>query len=75
MEATAEQKNKKLIMKLTAKDRGRKSAKAGLKNTQAQVEEQHKKLHYAKIELATANQQVVDLKAKLEKAREVVRVA
>ena len=51
-----EQKNKELTMKLVTKDKGRKSAEAGLKNAQAQVEEQCQKLHYTKIKLATANQ-------------------
>ena len=40
-----------------------------------QAKEQRKKLHYAEIKLATANQQVVDLKAKLEKAKEATRAA
>ena len=51
-----EQKNKELTMKLVTKDKGRKSAEAGLKNAQAQVEEQCQKLHYTKIKLATTNQ-------------------
>ena len=51
---TAEQKNQKLATNLTAEERGWKSAEAGLKNAQDQAEEQHKKLHYAKIELVTA---------------------
>ena len=41
-------------MKLIAKERERRSAEAGLKKAQDQVEEQCKKLHYAEIELATA---------------------
>ena len=49
-------------MKLTTKERGWKSTEVGLKNAQDQVEEQCKKLHYAEIELATAKQQVLDLK-------------
>lgn len=50
----AKQKNQKLTVKLIAEERERKSAKAGLKNSQNQVEEQCKKLHYAEIELATS---------------------
>ena len=60
---TAKQKNQEFIVKLTTKERGWKSTEAGLKNAQDQVEEQCKKLHYAEIELATAKQQVLDLKA------------
>lgn len=41
-------------MKLAAADRDRKSTEASLKTAEAQAEKQHKKLHYAKIELATA---------------------
>ena len=52
-----------------AKERER-SIEADLKNVQDQAEEQCKKLYYAEIELATAKQQVVDLKAELKKANE-----
>ena len=48
------QKNQELIAKLIVEERERKSVEAGLKNALDQVEEQHKKLHYAEIELATA---------------------
>ena len=67
----AEQKNKELTTKLVTKDRGRKSAEAGLKNAHAQDEEQCQKLHYTKIKLAMANQQVVEL----EKAKEAAWAA
>ena len=40
-----------------------------------QAEKQHQKLHYTEIELATAKQQVVDLKAELKKAKEAAQVA
>ena len=70
-----EQKNQKLIAKLTAEERGWKNAEAGLKNAKDQVEKQRKKLHYVEIELATTKQQVLDLKAELEKAKEATRVA
>ena len=50
----AEQKNKELTVKLTIKERERKSAEAGLKIAQDQAKEQRKMLHYAEIELATA---------------------
>ena len=73
----AKQKNKKLGTKLVVEERGRKSAEAGLKSAQDQAKEQCKKLHYIEIELDTAKQEVVDLKAKLEKAKaaRVVKVA
>ena len=70
---TAEQKNQELATKLIAEERGRKSAKVGLKNAQDQAREQCKKLHYAEIELATVKQQVLDLKAELDKAIKVAR--
>lgn len=56
-------------------DRDRKSVGAGLKIAEAQAEKQYKKLYYAEIELAMANQQVVDLKAELERAKEATQVA
>ena len=66
----AKQKNKKLGTKLVVEERGRKSAEAGLKSAQDQAKEQCKKLHYIEIELATAKQEIVDLKAELKKAKE-----
>jgi len=71
----AKQKNQELTTKLTAEERERRSAEAGLKNTQDQTEEQRKKLHYVEIELATTKQQVADLKAELRKAKEAARTA
>ena len=73
--SVTKQKNQKLSAKLTIEERERRSTEASLKNAQDQAEEQRKKLHYAKIELATAKQQVVDLKAELGKAKEVARTA
>ena len=46
-----EQKGQELTVKLIVEEMGRKSIKAGLKNTQDQVEEQCKRLHY--VEVAT----------------------
>lgn len=46
------------------------SAKVGLKNAEEQAKEQCKKVHYAEIERATAQQQVLELKAELAKAKE-----
>ena len=59
----------------TVEERRRKSVEADLKNAQDQVKEQCKKLHYIEIELATAKQEVLDLKAELKKAKEAARVA
>ena len=64
-----------LFAKLTAEEKERRSAKAGLKNAQDQAEEECKKLHYAEIELVTTKQQVADLKAELGKAKEVVKAS
>ena len=60
-------------MKLAVEDKGRKSVKVGLNNDQTQAEKQCKKLHYTEIELAMDNQQVVDLEAELEKAKEATQ--
>ena len=48
----------------------RKSAKAGLKNAQNQAKDQCKKLYHTKIKLAIEKQQVLELKAELQKAKE-----
>ncbi|XP_030928178.1 uncharacterized protein LOC115954460 [Quercus lobata] len=66
---------KELITKLRVEEKERKSAKVGLKNAQEQAEDQRKKLHYTKIELAMAKQQATNLKMELEKAKEATRVA
>ena len=50
----AEGKSKELALKLATADRDRMSVKAGLRNTEAQMEEQRQRLHYTKIELAMA---------------------
>ena len=72
---TAKQKNKELTVKLTAEEREQKSAEANLKNAQNQAKEQCKKLQYVEIELATSRQQVLELKADLEKAKEAAQMA
>lgn len=68
-------KIQELTTKVTAEERERRSAKAGLKNAQYQAEEQRKELHYVEIELATARQQAAGLKAELKKAKEVARAS
>ena len=50
----AESRNKELALKLATTDRDQMSVKAGLRNTEAQTEEQRQRLHYTKIELAMA---------------------
>lgn len=69
------QENQELTTKLTVEEKGRKSAEASLKNAQDQAEEQHKRLHYFEIEVAMATQQVLDLKAEFEKAKEAAQAA
>ena len=61
-------------LRLTSVPKARKSAEAGLKNVQDQAEEQRKKLYLIEIKLATQKQLVLDLKAKLEKAKVAVRM-
>ena len=48
---------------------------AGLKNDEAQVENQRKLLYTTELNLATEKQKVLDLKAKLQKLKDVARVA
>ena len=54
-----------------AQERARLSAEVGLKN----VKDQRKKLHLTEIELATQRHLVLELKAKLQKAKEAAQVA
>ena len=49
----AEHKNKELVTKLATKKSSRLSAEVGLKNVEAQAEDQRKKPHITEIELAT----------------------
>ena len=53
----------------------RDSAVVGLKTTERQVEDMCQKLHVTEINLATEKQAVVDLKAQLQQAEDVARVA
>ena len=59
------EENKDLATKLTTSERDRNSALAGLKNAEAQAEDQHKLLYQIEIELATSKQLALDLKAEL----------
>ena len=56
-------------------DKGRLSAEAGLKTMERQMEDQRQKLYMTEINLATKKQIVLNLKAKLQKAKEAARVA
>ena len=69
-----EGRNKELALKLAITDRDRRSTEVGLRNVEAQSEEQRQRLHYTEIELATAKQQVLELKAELFKAKEAAQV-
>ena len=64
-----------MAKKLKAVESARQSAEAGLKNAEAQAEDQHKELYTNQLNLATEQAAVLDLKAKLQKAEEVLNVA
>ena len=64
------QEQAELSEKLKVIDQARLSAKAGLKTMERQAEDQRQKLHLTKIDLATQKQLVIDLKVKLQKAKE-----
>ena len=64
-----------LAEKFKAVESARQSAEAGLKNAEAQAEDQHKELYTTQLNLATEQAAVLDLKAKLQKAEEVLNVA
>ena len=54
-----------LAEKLKVVESARQSAEAGLKNAEAQAEDQHKELYTTQLNLATEQAVVLDLKAKL----------
>ena len=62
----AREENKILLSKLAVKKRERKFAQVGLKNVVAHAEDQRKLLYQTEIELATAKQFALDLKAELQ---------
>ena len=68
---------KQEIFELTEKfkesEKQRKSAEAGLKNAETQAEDQHQKLYVTENSLATEQQNVLDLKAALQKAQDEMR--
>ena len=64
-----------LAEKLKAVESARKSTEAGLKNVEAQAEDQCKELYTTQLNLATEQAAVLDLKAKLQKADEALKVA
>ena len=72
--ATKEENNE-LHSELIAEERERRSAEAGLKNAQTQVEDQRKLLYQTKIDLAISRQLVMELKADLQKAKEAAQLA
>ena len=71
----ANHKKTQLAEKLKAAESARKSAEARLKNAEAQAEDQCKDLYTTQLNLATEQAAVLDLKAKLQKAEEALKVA
>ena len=65
----------KLSEQLKEAIRARDNSEAGLKNAEKQAEEQHKQLHYTKINLATEKQLVKDLREEFQKVREAAQLA
>ena len=64
-----------LVEKLKAAESAQKSTKARLKNAEAQAEDQRKELYTTQLNLATEQAAILDLKAKLQKAKEELKVA
>ena len=59
------QENFELSEKFKEAEKGRRSAKAGLKNAETQAEDQRQKLFVTETDLATERQKVLDLTAAL----------
>ena len=64
-----------LAEKLKAAESVRKSAEVGLKSAEAQAEDQCKELYTTQLNLATENAAILDLKSKLQKAKEALKLA
>lgn len=71
----SEHKVQGLSSKLLVEERERKNTEAGLKTTETQVEEQHKKLHYTEIQWEMAKKEAADLKVELKKAKGAAHAA
>ena len=69
------EEHKQLGNKLTVAERERSSALAGLKNAKTEAEDQRKLLYTTELELATQKQQVMDLKAELQKVKDATKEA
>ena len=69
------QEKLKLFEKLKEADKARLSAEASLKTMERQAKDQCQKLHLTEIGLAIERQVVSDLKAELQKAKDIARVA
>ena len=72
---TLKQEKAKLSNKLVEAEMACLSAKVSLKTVERQAKDQHQQLHISEIDLATQKQLVMDLKAELQKVKEVTQVA
>ena len=73
--STANHKKTQLAEKLKAAENACQSIEAGLKNAEAQAEDQRKQLYTTQLNLATEQAVVLDLKDKLQRAEEALKVA
>ena len=64
-----------LAEKLKAAESVRKSAETGLKSAEAQSEDQRKELYTTQLNLATEKAAILDLRSKLQKAKEALKLA
>ena len=71
----ANHKKMQLAEKLKAAESAQKSVEAGLKSAEAQVEDQRKEPYTIQLNLAAEKAAVLDLKSKLQKAEEALKVA
>ena len=71
----ANHENKQLAEKLKAVESVRQSVEVGLKNAETQAEDQRKELYTTQLNLAIEQTAILDLKTKLQKAEEALKVA
>ena len=73
--SAANHEKTQLVEKLKVAENEWKSAKTGLKSAKAQAKDQRKELYTTQLNLATEKVTVLDLKSKLQRAEEALKVA
>ena len=73
--SVANHEKTQLVEKLKATESERKSTEAGLKSAETQAKDQRKELYTTQLNLATEKAAILDLRSKLQKAKEALKLA